>query len=192
MFIKNLSVIIFTVLFLFGCSEPSVNETRELKPSMRTSDNQPLFDGLGPLQMDITTTSPTAQKYFNQGMMLAWGFNHAAADLAFNEGAINDPDCAMCYWGSAFVLGANLNQKMVPANAPRATKLVEMAQEIANDPAKGVTPKEKALIDALSQRYQSTAPADPTPLDEAWANAMRDVVAQFPNDPHILALGADA
>ena len=197
--IKNLFVIIFTALFLFGCNQPSVNETTgkskeaaAQSPAENKSDNQPLFDGLGPLQIDITTASPTAQKYFNQGMMLAWGFNHAAADLAFNEGAINDPDCAMCYWGSAFVLGANLNQKMVPANAPRATKLVEMAQEIANDPAKGVTPKEKALIDALSQRYQSTAPADPTPLNEAWANAMRDVVAQFPNDPHILALGADA
>ena len=97
--IKNLFVIIFTALFLFGCNQPSVNDTTENTkqseaqlPTKDESDSQPLFDGLGPLQMDITTASPTAQKYFNQGMMLAWGFNHAAADLAFNEGAINDPD----------------------------------------------------------------------------------------------------
>ncbi len=199
MFIKNLFATTFAILFLFGCSQSTVNETAENAVETKSQssdeevlDNQPLFEGLGPLQMEITTSSPTAQKYFNQGMMLAWGFNHAAADLAFNEGAINDPDCAMCYWGSAFVLGPNLNMQMVPANAPRATKLVEMALEIANDPTKGVTPKEKALIDALSKRYQSTAPADPTPLNEAWANAMRGVVEQYPNDPHILTLAADA
>jgi len=197
--LNSLFAISFATIFLIGCSQSTVDETTDKTMEMTAqstanaaSDNQPLFDGLGPLHMEITTNNPKAQKYFNQGMMLAWGFNHAAADLAFNEGAINDPDCAMCYWGSAFVLGANLNMKMVPTNAPRATRLVEMAQEIANDPARGVTEKEQALIEALSKRYQSKAPADPTPLNEAWADAMRGVAARFPGDPHILALAADS
>lgn len=196
MYIKRLSAITFATLFLFGCSQSPLDDKMEGAAQTATEainlDNQPLFDGLGPLNLDITTDSPKAQKYFNQGLMLAWGFNHAAADLAFNEGAIADPNCAMCYWGSAFVLGANLNMKMVPSNAPRATKLAEMALEIANDPARGVSPKEKALIEALSKRYQSKAPADPTPLNQAYADAMRAVVAEFPNDAHVLSLAADS
>jgi len=196
MSIKHISIITIVMTFLVGCSQSTVDTTTN--PSAQSSaesapmDNQPLFDGLGPLHFAITTNSTEAQKYFNQGMMLAWGFNHAAADLAFNEGAINDPDCAMCYWGSAFVLGANINQPMVPSNAPRATKLVEMALEIANDPARGVSKKEKALIEALATRYRSTAPADPTPLNLAYADAMRGVATSFPNDAHILALTADS
>jgi tetratricopeptide (TPR) repeat protein len=196
MYIKSLSAITFATFCLFGCSQSPMDGGMESDAQTATEavslDNQVLFDGLGALNLDITTSSPKAQKYFNQGMMLAWGFNHAAADLAFNEGAIADPDCAMCYWGSAFVLGANLNMKMVPSNAPRATKLTAMAMEIANDSKKGVSPKEKALIEALSKRYQAKAPADPTPLNEAYADAMRTVVMQFPNDAHILTLAADA
>ena len=196
MYIRTISMIVFTTLFLFGCSQSNVDNSMEADDvdtlAVSTSESQPLFDGLGPINFEITTNSPQAQKYFNQGYMLAWGFNHAAADLAFNEGAINDPDCAMCYWGSAFVLGANLNMKMVPSNAPRATKLLQMAKDIADDPKKGVTAKEKALIDALSKRYQMKAPADVTPLNEAWADAMRSLVTQYPDDAHILTLAADA
>ncbi len=70
---------------------------------------QPLFEGLGDLHIPITTSSDTAQRYFDQGLSLAFAFNHAAADLAFNEAVMNDPDCAMCYWGSALVLGPNVN-----------------------------------------------------------------------------------
>ena len=81
---------------------------------------QPLFEGLGDVRFPVTTTSDDAQAYFNQGLALAWAFNHAASDLAFNEAALADPDCAMCLWGSALALGPNVNAEMDPMNAPRA------------------------------------------------------------------------
>src|SRR5688572_6568475 len=69
----------------------------------------PLYDNLGDHAHAITTTSPEAQKYFNQGLMLSYAFNHAEAIRAFRHAASLDPDCAMCYWGVAFALGPNIN-----------------------------------------------------------------------------------
>ena len=130
----------------------------------------------------ITTTSETAQHYFDQGLSLAWAFNHAAADFAFNEAALHDPDCAMCYWGSALVLGPNVNAAMDPANAPRAHLLAEKARQLAV----GATPREQALTAALAKRYEAVEPADRSDLDGAYADAMREVADRFPEDPHIL------
>jgi len=150
---------------------------------------QPLFEGLGNFDFPVTTSSETAQAYFNQGLGLAFGFNHAAADLAFTEATVDDPDCAMCYWGSALVLGPNVNAGMEPGNAPRAWVLANKAQDLA---AAHGTPQEQALTNALLARYAETAPEDRTSLDAAYADAMRAVAAQFPNDPDVLALTAEA
>ncbi len=149
---------------------------------------QPLFEGLGDLHLPITTASPEAQRYFDQGLGLAFAFNHAAADFAFTEAAMHDPDCAMCYWGSALVLGPNVNAAMDPANNERAHLLVSKAAQLAVD----ATDKEQVLIAALQQRYAATAPEDRTPLDEAYADAMRAAAEQFPEDEDIQALTAEA
>jgi len=156
--------------------------------ALETEWRQPLFEGLGDIHFPITTSSQTAQHYFDQGLSLAWAFNHAAADFAFNEAALHDPDCAMCYWGSALVLGPNVNAAMDPANAPRAHLLAEKARQLAAS----ATPREQALTAALASRYQAAAPADRSALDQAYADAMREVAAQFPEDPHVLALTAEA
>ena len=149
---------------------------------------QPLFQGLGDLHFPITTSSETAQRYFDQGLMLAFAFNHAAADFAFNEAALHDPDCAMCYWGSALVLGPNVNAAMDPANAPRAHALATRAAMLAADAGA----KERALTASLLARYAPEAPEDRTALDEAYADAMRDVAARYPEDEDIQALTAEA
>ena len=81
----------------------------------------PLFDDLGDYEVAITTKSPDAQRYFNQGMMLAWGFNHAEAVRSFRAAQALDPACAMCFWGEAFALGPNINKPMDPADAPAAS-----------------------------------------------------------------------
>jgi tetratricopeptide (TPR) repeat protein len=150
---------------------------------------QPLFEGLGGIHFPITTGSEKAQQYFDQGLSLAWAFNHAAADFAFNEAALHDPDCGMCLWGSALVLGPNVNAAMAPDAAPRARALAERADALVR--ANG-TDKERALTAALLQRYAADPPADRTPLDVAWADAMRDVVARFPDDVHLTTLKAEA
>ncbi|MEM6708482.1 MAG: hypothetical protein AAF648_06825 [Pseudomonadota bacterium] len=151
---------------------------------------QPLFQGLGGVELAVTTNSGEAQAYFNQGLALAFAFNHAAADVAFNQAALSDPDCAMCYWGSALVLGPNVNANIDPANAPRAHALATKAQTLAGS----TTALEQALIQALTTRYRAEEPdADGrTLLNNAYADAMRGVRVQFPEDANVLALTAEA
>ena len=159
-------------------------------PRANTEDGwrQPLFEELGDLHLPITTSSEQAQQYFDQGLGLAFAFNHAAADFSFNEAAMHDPDCAMCYWGSALVLGPNVNAAMDPGNAERAYALVSKAASLAD----GVTDKERVLIAALQARYAPTAPEDRSHLDVAYADAMRAAAARFPDDEDIQALTAEA
>ncbi|MFW6092399.1 MAG: hypothetical protein ACODAC_00400 [Pseudomonadota bacterium] len=179
-----------SLMWLAACADGSDGRgTRELV-SGGVSDGwrQPLFEGLGDLHFPVTTSSSTAQRYFDQGLSLAFAFNHAAADFAFNEAAAHDPGCAMCYWGSALVLGPNVNAPMDPANAARAHLLASKAHRLAA----GGTDKERALTAALLERYQREAPQDRSGLDAAYADAMRAVAARFPRDEDIQALTAEA
>lgn len=65
----------------------------------------PLFEGLGDHRHEVTTDSELAQRYFDQGLILAFGFNHAEAKRSFLQAAELDPECAMCWWGASWVLG---------------------------------------------------------------------------------------
>jgi tetratricopeptide (TPR) repeat protein len=175
-------------LMLIGCSPDQSNSDATSAAAPEPEWRQPLFEGLGDLNLRVTTSSETAQHYYNQGLGLAFAFNHAAADLAFAEAALHDPDCALCYWGSALVLGPNVNAPMDPANAERALALATRAQELAA----AATPKEQALAAALVERYRSTDPADRAALDNAYADAMRRVAREYPDDANVLSLTAEA
>ncbi|HEY3387493.1 MAG TPA: hypothetical protein VGK46_13340, partial [Saprospiraceae bacterium] len=109
----------------------------------------PLFKGFDLLNYPITTKNPDAQKYFNQGLLLAYAFNHAEAARSFFHATRLDSTCAMCHWGYAFVLGPNYNAGMDPGHYERAFA----AMEKANANAASCTPKEKALINAMTLRY---------------------------------------
>lgn len=148
----------------------------------------PVFKGLNGIDFVITTTSKAAQAYFNQGMMLAYGFNHAEAARSFYEATRLDSSCAMAYWGYAYVLGPNYNAGMEEDNFTRAYEATVKAQSLA---AK-CTQKEIALIKALTSRYVQQAPADRKSLDIAYAAAMKKVYAQYPADPDIGALYAES
>ena len=190
MFRRRLTGVSFLVLVLLaGCnSEPPVEVVAPDTATSAPGSEQPLFEGLGPVNLTITTSSQEAQAYFNQGLALAWAFNHAAADLAFNEAARFDPDCAMCYWGSAMVLGPNLNMPMVPYNNARARKLTDMALARLD----GVSALERGLIEAMDVRYAAEPPEDRTPLDEAYADAMRALFKAYPEDANVAALTSEA
>src|SRR6266576_6275369 len=88
------------VLWLSACS-PS--------PAPQASPKAPLYDNLGNYHYAITTRSPDAQRYFDQGLTLSYAFNHAEAIRAFQQATTLDPTCAMCFWGIAFALGPNIN-----------------------------------------------------------------------------------
>ena len=166
---KTTAIVVVSVL-LVACSK------QQEAPS--TTPKAPLFDNLGNLQHQITTSSPEAQRYFNQGMTLSYAFNHAEAIRAFRQAAALDPNCAMCYWGVAFALGPNINAPITPEAAKDAYAAIEQARTLAG----AASAKEQAYIAALAKRYTSDPKADRPPLDTAYAAAMRDVVAKFPDD----------
>lgn len=148
----------------------------------------PMLDGLKGVDFKISTSNPEVQAYFNQGLMLSYGFNHAEAARSFYQATRLDSTCAMAYWGYAYVLGPNYNAGMEEGNFQRAWDATMKAQQHA---AK-CTPKEKALIAALATRYTKVPPADRSSLDIAFAAAMKKVYTQFPSDPDIGALYAEA
>ena len=148
----------------------------------------PLYDNLGNHHYEVTVRVPAAQRYFDQGMRLAWAFNHGEAIRAFAEGERLDPACAMCAWGIAFAYGPNINGGMDSASAVAAYAAVRRAQQRAG----GVSERERALIGALAARYAATPQPDRAALDTAWAEAMGKVADQYPADQEAQALHADA
>ncbi|MBS0200939.1 MAG: hypothetical protein JSR70_10860 [Proteobacteria bacterium] len=158
-------------------------------PHVATAPPPPaLFETFGTLHRDIGSTSPAAQRYFDQGLRLMYGFNHDAAGRSFAEAARLDPDCAACVWGQALVLGPNINMKMDPQVAKEATALAQHAARLI-DHAK---PADRALITALQLRYADPAPEDRSKLDRAYADAMATAAREFPGDDDIATLHAES
>lgn len=138
---------------------------------------------LGIHTFPVSTQNKLAQQFINQGINLAYGFNHAEAGRAFKEAARLDPGLAMAYWGQALVLGPNINAAMDAGEEPLAVKLIDQAKSLMTT----ASPKEQALIQALEKRYSGMAEARKV-NDKAYAGAMREVHRQFPDDPDIAML----
>jgi tetratricopeptide (TPR) repeat protein len=148
----------------------------------------PLWEGLGSHSYDITTTNPLAQSYFDQGLALAYGFNHWEARRAFLAAQQADPSCAMCFWGEALVLGPNINWPMQPEALEPALAALAEAERLAPQASE----REQALISALATRYSADPAAERAALDRAYADAMQKVAARFPDDLDIATLYAEA
>ncbi|RWK57814.1 tetratricopeptide repeat protein [Mesorhizobium sp.] len=151
-------------------------------------ERPPLYKGLGDLTMPITTKSKKARAYFDQGLRLTWGFNHAEARRSFQEAQRLDPECAMCYWGEAFVLGPNINDAMHEEAKAPARDAIQRAEALKA----GTGGKERALIEALVKRYGANPTTSRPPLDRAWAEAMGNLAKAYPDDANILVFYADA
>ena len=147
-----------------------------------------LYDGLGKVHFPISTQNPATQRYFDQGMGFAYGFNHAAAIASFREGQRLDPSCAMCFWGEALAHGPNINAPITPDANALALKAVARAQQLAA----GVTPPERALIMALTKRYSADPNAKRADLDGSYADAMLMVARYYPQHDDIALLAAEA
>jgi hypothetical protein len=149
-----------------------------------------LFDDLGSLHVPITA-SAEAQKWFDQGLRLNYGFNHDEATRSFARGAVVDPSCAMCFWGAALTLGPNYNMGMLAASAQPVSDALQRARELAA----GATQVEQALIGALGARYVPLTAVDPLVvqvLPRDYAVAMNEVAARFPADDDVQVLAAEA
>ena len=157
-------------------------------PAPAPTQTVPLFDDLGTYHRPISTKKAEAQKYFDQGLRLAYGFNHDEAERAFREAARLDPKCGICWWGVALVLGPNIN---LPTDAERNARAVEAISKAKTKPARA-SKVERALIEALSARYSADPAADRATLDAAYADKMRVVHQTFPADNDVATLYAES
>ncbi len=148
----------------------------------------PLYDDLGDYHYEISTSNPLVQQYFDQGIRLYYAFNHQEAIRAFKEAQRLDDDCAICWWGEALAWGPNIN---LPMDTPSAEAAYAATQEALARRAKA-SAKEQALIDALATRYAADAPEDRAHLDQAYADAMADLVARYANDIDLGVLYAES
>lgn len=154
------------------------------------ADPPPIFyEGFGNYTRTMTTASDEAQRWFNQGMQLTYGFNHDEAVRSFEQAALADPDAAMPWWGIAYCQGININDPlMTDARSQRGREAIDEAiARLDNE-----SPIEHAMVMALSERYEWPAPEDRLPLDEAYADAMEQVHHRFPSDPDVAALYAES
>lgn len=151
-----------------------------------------LFVGLGNVHRPITTRSPEAQRYFDQGLSLIWAFNHDEATRSFAKAAEIDPACASCFWGVSLTVGPNYN---LPFLSEQRSKVAYEALQQAEQNAPGASPVEQALIAALAKRYPAARSLDATsaiPILAAYADAMKDVAQRFPEDLDVQTLYAES
>ena len=146
------------------------------------------IDGLSDYSMEVTTSSPVAQKYFDQGLRLTYAFNHAEAIRAFESAQRVDPNCAMCFWGVANALGPNINAPMEASAVKPALEAVAKAQALAPKASK----REQSYIAAIATRYSDAPGADRAALDKAYADAMRLVAQLYPDDLDAATLAAES
>jgi tetratricopeptide (TPR) repeat protein len=161
-----------------------LQQPKESSPALQA----PLFSNLGTYHFAITTKATLAQRFFDQGLILAYAFNHDEAHRSFKEAARLDPVCAMCYWGAAYVLGPNINAPMSDSAVAEAYELVQKALTLAPKASE----RERAYIEALSKRYAEQPVQDRKPLDIAYADAMREVSRKFPDDLDAATIFAEA
>ncbi len=145
----------------------------------------PMFNNLGDYHFEITTSSPEAQNYFDQGIRLVYAFNHAEAHRSFREAARLDPEMAMAYWGQALALGPNINDPLPDEErTQKAYEAASKALELAGKSSK----MEKALITALQTRQDKDPTMDRHELNVRYSEAMKPVREKYGEHPDILTL----
>jgi len=180
---RVLGFFVLALIGWVGCkhAEPPPQDassvTAESPPAVEAAATAPLFEGLGDFSHPITVSSPLAQRYFDQGMILSFGFNHAEAERSFRYAAELDESCAMCWWGVAYVLGPNINAPMSPEAGAQAWEALGTAQALATK----VSAKEQDYITALSARYVEALYLQ-VGKPKAAERLYREDLAVFPNN----------
>lgn len=148
----------------------------------------PLFPDLTASPFPVSTGNEQARRYFSQGLLMTYGFNHAGAVRSFRVAQRLDPGCAMCWWGEAVALGPNINAPMDERDREAALAAMDRAMALRDR----ATPMERALIEAVARRYSRDPASDRAALDAAYADAMLDVARRFPADNDVAVLAAEA
>jgi tetratricopeptide (TPR) repeat protein len=152
------------------------------------ASEQPYYD-IGSIHYDVTTTSQTAQQWFDRGLAMCYGFNHEEAVRCFEKAVVADPGMAMAYWGMAYAWGPNINNMEIDGHQ---IAKADLAVRLARLHAAECTDLEKKLIDALAKRYASPAPDDRDPLNKAYVESLRRIHRDHPDDPLAVVLFAES
>ncbi|HXQ69523.1 MAG TPA: alpha/beta fold hydrolase [Pyrinomonadaceae bacterium] len=147
-----------------------------------------LAEGLGSINLPVTTTNPEAQKFFNQGLAYIYAFNHEEAVRSFKQATQLDPQLAMGYWGMALALGSNYN---VQADGPSLLSAYTNLQK-AVELAPKASEHERGYISALAKRYSSDLNVDKQKLAIDYKNAMGELAKRYPDDPDAATLYAES
>ena len=180
------SVILFSLVVTWVATGQTPASAQEVD----SDQIAPLLEGLGNFTYPITTSGedPKVQRFFDQGLMISFGFNHREAERSFREAARRDTSCAMCWWGVALVNGPNINASMEDDQVPVAWEALQKARNLTGRAGD----LEQQYIDALTSRYVAEPVEDRSSLDEAYADAMRDLVSRYPGDITLKSLFAEA
>lgn len=146
--------------------------------SMAANPAPTLRAGLGNVHHKVTTKNKTAQKFFDQGLALSYGFNHHASIASFMEAARLDPQMAMAHWGAAYAMGMNINMPIDAATNKMAWEEIQKAIALKDHASE----REKDYIDALAQRYSNDDAPDFAKLNTAYSDAMAALVKKYPDD----------
>ena len=171
----------------------AVGQKPAAKPRAKAANAPPaktvtMMSGLGNLHHPVSTKTPQAQAFFDQGLRLIFAFNHDEAARSFQRAADLDPNLAMAYWGIAEAVGPNYND---PASEPRFKQAYEAIQKAVSLSDKA-SPNERDYIQAFSHRYSSDSNADRRQLAVDYANAMRDLSRKYPDDLDAATLFAES
>lgn len=104
-----------------------------------------LMPGMPKVKFPVTTSSPEAQKFIEQGVGQLHGFWYFEAERSFRQAAALDKNCGMAYWGMAM---ANID------NRERARKFMEECQKYKT----GLTERETMYIDGLAAYLKEDEP----------------------------------
>ena len=197
------STFLFALLLFFtalvGCEQANMPAesaalTIEERNELAERAGAPLFDGMGEHHHTITTTDPNVQRYFNQGLIIDFAFNHAESARSFRAAQNLDSTCAMCYWGEALALGPNINVtsngKVIMSDESRiaAHAAIQKAVSLKDN----ASAKEQDYIDALATRYNGDIATPREPLDSAYVDAMRALHQKYPDDDDAASLFAES
>ena len=183
-------IIGFAAAVLLACAAPSsgTESTVAPAPPKSLSDTVPLYTNLGSHHKRISTRVPATQQYFDQGLRLVYGFNHAEAIRSFTRAAELDSTCAMCYWGIALAYGPHVNAPMDSASGVAAYAAAQKALALKSH----ATAPERAYIEAVAQRYEAVPPTDRARLDTLYSRAMERVANTYADDLDAATLYAES
>ncbi|KAL6874182.1 TPR-like protein [Trichoderma longibrachiatum] len=170
------------------------------------------YFNLGTYHRPITTKSPDAQRWFNRGLIWAYGLNHQEASNCFDKVIQADPDCAMGYWGLANTRGRYYDKAWRAFDAEEAKAGIRdsyNASRLASNLAANASPVEQALINAIVARYPHSAPTvevltewdldaveaaekEYSDWDRAYADSIEAVYKEFSGDLDVVVFYAEA